>query len=940
MGSTIQRYIAAVAAVLLAWGLKRLLDPYLAQEGAPFLFLSVAIMASAAYGGLGPGLVSLGLAALVGYRYFLPPEYRLIYQDEGGSVVVEGPGQYLWLSMFVLEGLLICVLAAALHAARRRAETSHGEAERAYEESQDVLGALVETKEALQTAEARFRRLVDANIIGVLFANYSQGRLQIVDANDAFLRMVGYSRDDLQGGRVAWAALLPEDSTADERGCLEELQTEGICQPFEWEFIRRDGQRVPVLFGAARLAEPTHEAICFAMDLSEQKQAERELQDAISAAEEASRAKSQFLANISHELRTPMNAILGMTGLALEEDLAPPADDYLRTVRDSAEVLMELLNEILDFARLEAGKFVLDSAPLRLRPLLAESIKSLAPAAHRKRLELHLHVPADVPDALVGDAARLRQILGNLAGNAIKFTERGEVVIAVAAESQSEGQAMLRFSVSDTGIGISPQDRQRIFAPFTQADASMTRRFGGTGLGLAIATELCQMMGGRLWVESELGQGSTFHASVRLAIHEGESQTAPVPAALAELRGARVLVADGQATNRQVIADLLRNWSLEPIEAADGPAALERIEQAADSGQRIRLALLDARLPESDGISLAGRILQEGQLAEAVVLMISPPDRRALAPQLARLGAATILEKPILEAELAEALISAMSGAPGVAVHDAETAGPARRLKILLAEDMPANQKVVANVLKKRGHAVRIADNGRTALDLIRRQRFDLVLMDIQMPVMDGFQATSAIRSLDCAPRAHTPIVALTAHAMRGDRQRCLDAGMDAYIAKPIDPRKLIELVELLGTGTGPEAATAADRRAAPDDGHAGTGGSTPAGAICNLDAALHRMGGDRDLLEDLIRFFQEDSPGLLEQIWASLREQKSEDLERYAHTLKGLTANFDAVAAVSAAQRVEDLARSGDREALKQAIVQLQREVKRLDQALRQGRK
>lgn len=560
-----------------------------------------------------------------------------------------------------------------------------------------------------------------------------------------------------------------------------------------------------VLVSAATLAAQAVENATMhtnLLELDRRRRESEELQQAKKVAEQANQAKSEFLANISHELRTPMNAIIGMTELALDEALAEPARDYVKTAKESAHALLGLLNEILDFSRLESGKFVLDVAPFSLRSALDETIKSLALRACEKGLELVCEVETDVPDRLIGDALRIRQVLLNLVGNAIKFTDQGEVVVRVCLDSGLSEHATLAFAVSDTGIGVSAENQQRIFQPFTQADASTTRHYGGTGLGLSIASDLIRLMGGRLWIESELGRGSTFHFTTRLALDaDGGRLKEPRPAIREECKDLPVLVVDDNATNRRMLEASLSRWGMQPAIVADGPAAMSRLQEAAAQGKSFRLAIVDALMPGMDGFAVAEQIDALPAWQGATILMMCSTDRHIFADRCEPLKVAAYLEKPIAQTDLLNAVVKALGIAVPEPAEDLSSGRnfrslPARQLKILLAEDTPANQKLIVSLLKKRGHSIAVAHNGREAIEFLKQQRFDVVLMDVQMPIMDGFQATSVIRAAQKPGTARLPIIAMTAHAMRGDRERCLAAGMDDYLAKPIDSRKLIELVE------------------------------------------------------------------------------------------------------------------------------------------------
>jgi CheY-like chemotaxis protein len=520
------------------------------------------------------------------------------------------------------------------------------------------------------------------------------------------------------------------------------------------------------------------------------------------AAEKANRSKNEFVANISHELRTPMGAILGMTELALDEPVSPTVRDYLQVAHDAGKLLLGLLNEILDVSRLESGKFSLESSAFRLQPILEETLKTLAPRAYEKGLEIVGEFPVDLPDAVQGDSLRIRQVLMNLVGNAIKFTREGEVSLRLSVQTETPEELTYLGSVSDTGIGIAPEDCERIFAPFTQADSSTSRKFGGTGLGLAIASDLVQMMGGRLWVESRIGSGSTFFFTMRLKRSAAALVAQGSEATAATLRGTTVLIADPNPAMRRMLSATLTAWSLQPLVARDAKDAFELIESREGGPSPVRVLLVDTHFPGVNGSSFADSLPQNPALASRTVLMTRPAERHQITRRETSGPALVILDKPILNHELMRALCLVCGTAAPQRVEGKAASTPLanseprRSLRVLVADDTPANQMLVRRILEKRGHRVTIARDGLEAVEIAGRDRFDVVLMDVQMPHLDGFKATSTIRSRESPDSPRLPIIALTAHAMQGDQERCLAAGMDGYVAKPIDSRTLIAAVE------------------------------------------------------------------------------------------------------------------------------------------------
>lgn len=528
---------------------------------------------------------------------------------------------------------------------------------------------------------------------------------------------------------------------------------------------------------------------------------ERDLRSAKERAEEATRAKSLFLANMSHEIRTPMNGVIGAAELLGDTGLTPLQNEYRHMITQSANALLHLINDILDFSKIEAGRLELECVAFGLRDELADALQTVAGRATEKGLELACHVALDAPDALEGDPHRLRQVIINLVGNAVRFTDKGEVVVEVGVEARGERHVRLRFGVRDTGPGIAAEKRQVIFEAFSQADSSFTRRYGGTGLGLTIAAQLVQLMGGQLELESKVGEGSLFHFSLPLALAE-EAAARPAPDR-SKLEGLPVLAVDDNETSRRILAEMLRGWGMKPRTADSGPEALAAMKGAAAAGRPFRLVLLDVMMPDMDGFAVVDEMARRQDLGAPVVIILSSAHKDETVGRAAAPKVGAFLLKPIRPSELLQSIFEVLGVTAEEELPAAEPPSAPASLKVLVAEDNAINQRLAQRLLERRGHRPAIVDDGAKAVEAVARDDFDVVLMDVQMPGMDGFQATAAIREREAATGRHVPIIAMTAHAMSGDRERCLAAGMDGYVSKPLRAEDFYAVVESRGRARG-----------------------------------------------------------------------------------------------------------------------------------------
>ncbi len=671
-----------------------------------------------------------------------------------------------------------------------------------------ILTSLVDRKFSTQSlelslSEQRFRQLVAS--VQVILWRRSVESLQFNFVNNEAEELLGYPAEQwMAHGNFLFDHVHPDDRAMAESFCIAAAE-DGGSQRFEHRMVAADGSIV-WLRTSVRLvgSGKAKELVGVMTDITERKKAQE-------AAESASRAKSEFLASMSHEIRTPMNGIMGMTELVLDSDLTLEQREYLNTVRMSSESLLLIVNDILDFSKIEAGKLELDPAPFQLHESIEETMKTLAFRAHEKGLELLCDIKPQVPDQVVGDCARIRQVIVNLVGNAIKFTERGQVELEVGLDSQDHDKLQLHFIVRDTGIGIAPEKQRLIFEAFSQADGSTTRRFGGTGLGLTISSRLVHAMGGKIWVESQPGRGSSFHFTVCAGV-SAKTSPAPEQAEDLSLAGIPVLVVDDNFTNRRILTEMFWMWRMKPAEAASGQEALAHLRRASERGDPFALVVTDVHMPEMDGFDLTGQIKQTPSLASVVIMMLTSGESRGDIQRSRDLGVSVHLMKPVRRAELRSAIVKALRDRSGreserepasqvSQLCAGQTSAPSR---VLLAEDNAVNQRLAQRILEKAGHSVVVVGNGKDALAALQKETFDLVLMDVQMPEMDGFEATRTIRENEVVTQRHTPILAMTAHAMIGDRERCLEAGMDGYLSKPIRATDLLNFIESVRAGDSP----------------------------------------------------------------------------------------------------------------------------------------
>ena len=777
--------------------------------------------------------------------------------------------------------------------------------------------------EALRQTEGKYKAIIESIEDGV-FELDPEGNVRFT--NDAMCKLIGRSEEELLGMRLA-DVMEPRDAEEFAAAVETVRQTGEMLESPESTIPRADGGKRYVETSLSLIRHAINEVAGFRgimRDVTRRKQAEALQQEKV-AAEAASRYKSEFLANMSHEIRTPLNSIIGLVELTLESELTPEHREDLNVVLSASHALLAIINDILDFSKIEAGKLELEKTALSIRSFLSESTRILAGKAHSKGLEMAYRVEPTVPDKLMGDPTRLRQILLNLIGNAIKFTETGEVVVSVFAEKETAADILMHFTVKDTGIGIPIEKQGKIFSAFAQADGSTSRRYGGTGLGLTVSTQLVTLMGGRIWVESQANQGSTFHFTAHFEVIPEKKEKTALPDDV-DLSGVRVLIVDDNSTSREIIRETLESWRMFPVPASSVDQAQQILIQKTQSGIPFDLALIDSDMPGVDGFSMVRWINNQKEIDINLIMMLTHTRNRSMT-DIKELGVKVTIKKPITHSDLLIAIKNALGivrTRKEMQTDHTATANESKKmpLKILVAEDLPFNQKFILRLLERWQHRTVLVENGQEVLEALVKDTFDLILMDVQMPEMDGLEATRAIREQEKKTGGHIPIIAMTAHAMKGDRERCLAAGMDEYVSKPISSENLLRCIQSLNI----EPAAA--------DIDAEDGPCEPCLRISKQDL-LDAFDNDRELLKEVIDIFIADYPPLMETLKNALVSRDAELARRTAHDLKGMLKNFQADAASETAFALEEMGRTGEFEGGDKLCKTLNEQIVKIETAL-----
>ena len=765
---------------------------------------------------------------------------------------------------------------------------------------------------ALVESEERFRSLAETASDAIISVDKNG---DVIHWNSTAERTFGFTASEVIGKPLL--SLLSEKERLSPANVLTRIVTGTDANTTEKTIevtgLRKDGTGFPVELSLSSWS--TSEGTFYTgivRDITDRKRTEEMLRQSIAAAEDASLAKTEFLTRMSHEIRTPVHGTLGMIDLTLDTDLTPEQNEYLSVARSSAESLLTIINDILDFSKIGARELKLEEVPFDLRSTIELAVDMVALRAHRKGLEIISHIPSQVPTNLIGDAGRLRQVLVNLVGNAVKFTSRGEVVVAVEATAEHIGEVELEFTVRDTGIGI-PRDKHGIiFESFHQADGSTTREYGGTGLGLTISKQLVELMGGSIWLESEPGAGSSFHFTINLPRQSPNEQVSPADTIIPAIQGIQALIIDDNPTSRSVLRGMLTDLEIDVAEVSDGPAGLREIENLREKSRAFQLIFVDKTMPDMDGFAVAEQICN-GPAEKNVIIMMLPSD--SVHDDMLRcrgLGITSHLVKPVRKVALIDAIKSVMGITPEVQsapelTMPVGTSEP--HLKVLLAEDNAAAQLVACRRIENRGNEVHVVRNGFEVLQVLQNENFDLILMDVEMPGMGGLETARTIRRMERGSGRHITIIAMTAYAMKEDREKCLEAGMDSYVSKPVDYEELYREIRRL---LYPEHENSSRQ---PVD----------------LDAALTATGGDSELLKEAVALFlEEDYPRQLHELKHGIKYQNAAIVKAAAHGIKGVVNSFGGYAAGSIALQLQEMGQNGNLQGSINLVSNLEKEMER----------